>query len=191
VPGFDIDAALSWARFDPRRTRARRKDSELPFASAEEVAGQALMLDTCVYIDQMQGRAPDLVEQLVDTRHVNHSTVAIQELMHTIGVLHQEDSRTASVVGAVRAQIAAMPDHRVFTPDADVLGRAALLAGMLCRLQGYAQDARFKALQDCTLFLQAQKLGFTVLTRNIVEFDFLLQLVPTGRALFYRTADKV
>ena len=191
MPGFDIDAALRWARFDPSRTLARRNDPELPFASAEELAGQALLLDTCVYIDQMQGRAPDLVEQLIDTRHVNHSTVAIQELMHTVGRLRPEDSRTASVVGAVRTQIAAMPDHRVFTPDADVLGRAALLAGMLCRLQGYVQDARFKALQDCTLFLQAQKLGFTVLTRNIVEFDFLLQLVPTGRALFYRTAGKV
>jgi hypothetical protein len=191
VPGFDIDAARRWARFDPRHTLARRNDSELPFVSAEEVAGQALLLDTCVYIDQMQGRAPDLVEQLVDTRHVNHSTVAIQELMHTVGVLRPEDSRTASVVDAVRAQIAAMPDHRVFTPDADVLGRAALFAGMLCRLQGYAEDAKFKALQDCTLFLQAQKLGLTVMTRNIVEFDFLLQLVPTGRAIFYRTAHKV
>lgn len=188
---FDIDAALRWARFDPRHPLARRNDSELPFVSAEEVAGQALLLDTCVYIDQMQGRAPDLIEQLVDTRHVNHSTVAMQELMHTVGVLRPEDSRTASVVDAVRAQISAMPDHRVFTPDADVLGRAALLAGMLCRLQGYVKDAKLKALQDCTLFLQAQKLGFTVLTRNIVEFDFLLQLVPTGRALFYRTADKV
>lgn len=191
MPGFDIDAALRWARFDPRHTLARRNDCELPFASAEEVAGQALLLDTCVYIDQMQGRAPDLVEQLVDTRHVNHSTVAIQELMHTVGVLRPEDRRTASVVEAVQAQVAAMPDHRVFTPDADVLGRAALLAGMLCRLQGYVKDAKFKALQDCTLFLQAQKLGFTVLTRNIAEFDFLLQLVPTGRALFYRTAGKV
>jgi hypothetical protein len=188
VPGFDIDGARRWARFDPGHTLARRSDSELPFASTEEVAGQALLLDTCVYIDQMQGRAPDVVEQFVETRHVNHSTVAVQELMHTLGALRPEDSRTASVVGAVRTQIVAMPDHRVFTPDADVLGRAALLAGMLCRLQRYVQDARFKALQDCTLFLQAQKLGFTVLTRNIVEFDFLLQLVPTGRALFYRTA---
>lgn len=191
MPGFDIDAALRWPRFDPSRTLARSNDSELPFASAEEVAGQALLLDTCVYIDQMQGRAPDVVEQLVDTRHVNHWTFAIQELMHTVGVLRPEDRRTASIVEAVQAQVAAMPDHRVFTPDADVLGRAALLAGMLCRLQGYVQDAKFMALQDCTLFLQAQKLGLTVLTRNIVDFDFLLQLVPTGRALFYRTADKV
>ncbi len=47
---------------------------------------------------------------------------------------------------------------------------------------------RLKALQDCTLFLQAQKLGFTVLTANLTEFDLLIQLVPTGRALFYRKA---
>lgn len=188
MPAFDIEGALRWARFDPRRTLSRREDSALPFASEDELAGQALLLDTCVYIDQMQGRAPTLVEQLVETRHVNHSSVALQELLHTIGVLNPDDPRTPKVVGAVRTQVEAMPDHRVFTPDADVLGRAALLAGMLCRLQGYARDARFKALQDATLFLQAQKLGFTVLTANIVEFDYLLQLVPTGRVLFYRIA---
>jgi len=82
----------------------------------------------------------------------------------------------------------AVPDHRVFVPDADVLGRAALLAGILSRVQGYARDARLRALQDCVLFLQAQKLGFTVLTANLADFDYLLQLVPTGRALFYRPA---
>jgi len=41
-------------------------------------------------------------------------------------------------------------------------------------------------LQDCVLFLQAQKLGFTVLTANVSDFDLLLQLLPAGRALFYR-----
>lgn len=188
MPAFDIEGALRWARFDPRRTLSRREDGALPFADEDELAGQPLLLDTCVYIDQMQARAPMLVEQLVDTRHVNHSSVALQELLHTIGVLNPDDLRTAKVVDAVRTQIEAMPDHRVFTPDADVLGRAALLAGILCRLQGYARDARFKALQDATLFLQAQKLGFTVLTANIAEFDYLLQLVPTGRVLFYRVA---
>lgn len=186
MAGFDVDGAVRWAPFDPRKTLARRRDSELPFANADELAGQALLLDTCAYIDQMQGRAPAIVEALVDARHVNHSTVAIQELMHTPGVLNPADARTATVIDAVRSQIAAMPDYRVFAPDVDVLGRAALLAGILCRLQGYTRDDRFKALQDCTLFLQAHKLGFTVLTANIAEFDLLLQLVPTGRALFYR-----
>ena len=35
------------------------------------------------------------------------------------------------------------------------------------------------------LFLQALKLGFTLVTRNIAEFDYLLQLRPEGRVLFY------
>jgi hypothetical protein len=45
-----------------------------------------------------------------------------------------------------------------------------------CRLDG----------QDCVLFLQAQKLGLVVLTANVSDYDILLQLIPTGRALFYR-----
>ena len=188
MSSFDIAGALRWARFGQRGTLARRPDEALPFASDSELGGQALLLDTCVYIDQMQGRTPELVEQLIDTRQVNHSTVGVQELMHTVGVLDPGDIRTAGVVRTIQMQIEAMPDHRLFAPDADVLGRAALLAGVLSRSQGYARDARFKALQDATLFLQAQKLGFTVLTANIGDFDFLLQLVPTGRAIFYRRA---
>jgi hypothetical protein len=35
--------------------------------------------------------------------------------------------------------------------------------------------------------LQAQKLGCTVLTANISDYDYLLQLIPAGRVLFYRT----
>ena len=190
MAGFDVVAARRWAaRLDPRRTLARRPGAALPFASDDALVGQALLLDTCVYIDQMQGRAPRLVEHLVDTRQVNHSTVAIQELMHTVGVLDPADQRTLAAVEAVRGQIEAMPEHRIFAPDAEVLGRAALLAGILARLQGYARDARLKALQDCVLFLQAQKLGVTVLTANAAEFALLLQLVPTGRVLFYRTGD--
>ena len=134
----------------------------------------------------MQGRAPDLVADLIDARQVNHSTIVVQELMHTVGVLNPADFRSADVISGVQRQIGAMPEHRLFEPDANILGRAALLSGMLCRLQGYARDARFKALHDCTLFLQAQKIGSTVLTADISEFDYLLQLIPTGRVLFYR-----
>ena len=71
-------------------------------------------------------------------------------------------------------------------PDADVLGRAALLSGIVCRLQGYATGRRFRAVQDCVLFLQAQKLGLSVLTANVADFDVLLQLLQRGRVLFYR-----
>ncbi|HMN85175.1 MAG TPA: DNA-binding protein, partial [Bauldia sp.] len=134
----------------------------------------------------MQGRAPDSGGEFLKVRLSNHSTVAIQELMHTVGVLDPAHPGTRGVVRQIGILLRGMPAHRVFTPDADVLGRAALLSGILCRLQGYRKDAQLRALQDCLLFLQAQKLGLTVLTANVADFDCLLQLVPAGRVLFYR-----
>jgi predicted nucleic acid-binding protein len=183
---FDFDAARRWARFDPRKALARRHDGELPFVDASRTGGQGLLLDTCVYIDQMQGRSPPELDDLIAYRQVNHSTVAIQELMHTVGVLNPADRRTASVVAAVGRQIKAMPPHRIFAPDVEVLGRAALLSGILCRLQGYGAAGKLRTLQDCVLFLQAHKLGLAVLTTNVADFDILLQLVPAGHGLFYR-----
>lgn len=186
MSAFDLDAARRWARSFHTKTLSRRPDDELPFAREDQIGGQALLLDTCVYIDQMRGKTPLLVERLIDARPTNHSTVAIQELMYTIGVLRPDDPRSARATKEIEGHLNAMPPHRVFAPDPDVLARAALLSGVLCRLQGYANDTRIRALHDCVLFLQAQKLGFTVLTGNISGFDFLLQLVPTGRVLMYR-----
>ena len=186
MPEFNFAKARRWARFDPLRSLRRRADTELPFADQDEIAGSALLLDTGVYIHQMQGRAPEIVTDLVETRQINHSTIAVQELMHAVGILNPSDPRTANALSAIEHQITAMPEHRLFEPDVEVLGRAALLSGMLCRLQGYAKDDRFKPLHDCTLFLQAQKIGCTLLTANVAEFDYLLQLIPSGRVLFYR-----
>ena len=184
---FDFDAARRWARFDPHKTLARRGDNELPFVDPKLIAGQGLLLDTCVYIDQMQDRSPQMLDDLIAQRQVNHSTVAIQELMHTVGVLNPSDARTASVVAEIgESVIKAMPPHRIFAPDIEVLGRGALLSGILCRLQGYGKDAKLRPLQDCVLFLQAQKLGLVVLTADVSDYDILLQLIPTGRVLFYR-----
>jgi predicted nucleic acid-binding protein len=186
VAEFDFDAARRWARLDPQRTLARRGDDDLPFINASLIGGQGLLLDTCVYIDQMQDQSPQILDDLVAQRQVNHSTVAIQELMHTVGVLNPSDARTAGVIDEIGKQIKAMPPHRIFTPDTEVLGRAALLSGILCRLQGYEKDGKLRALQDCVLFLQAQKLGLVVLTDDASDYDILLQLIPAGRALFYR-----
>jgi predicted nucleic acid-binding protein len=186
MAAFDFDAALRWARFDPRTTLSRRSDDALPFVNENLIGGQGLLLDTCVYIDQMQDRSPVLLDDLVAARQVNHSTVAIQELMHSVGALKPEDARTSGVITRIGEQIRAMPPHRIFTPDVEVLGRAALLSGILCRLQGYEKDGKLRALQDCVLFLQARKLGLIVLTANVGDYDILLRLIPTGRALFYR-----
>ncbi|RWK56465.1 DNA-binding protein [Mesorhizobium sp.] len=183
---FDFVAAVRWSRFDPQKTLSRRPDEELPIVGNLVEAGQELLLDTCVYLDGLQGRTPEAVADLLDLRQVNHSTVAIQELMHTVGVLKPKHPGSAEAIKQIGTMIKDMPPHRVFAPDPDVLGRAALLSGMLCRLQGYKNDSRLRALQDCVLFLQAQKLGCTVLTGNITDFDYLLQLIPTGRVLMYR-----
>lgn len=185
---FDFDASVRWARFDPRRTLSRRPDADLPFVADQAEAGRELLLDTCVYIDGLQGLAPDVVAELLKVRLSNHSTVAVQELMHTVGVLDPTHPGTRNVIQQIRALLQGMPAHRIFTPDADVLGRAAHLSGILCRLQGYHHNAKLRALQDSVLFLQAQKLGFSVLTANVADFDYLLQLVPAGRVLFYRRA---
>ena len=56
-----------------------------------------------------------------------------------------------------RTLVLSMSAHRTFVPDADVLGRAALLSGTLSRLQSYANDRKLRALHDRVLFLQAQK----------------------------------
>lgn len=183
---FDFDDAVRWGRFDPQRTLARRSDAELPFILEEPQAGSEVLLDTCVYIDSLQGRAPEALLALLDIRKANHSTVAIQELMHTVGVLDPKHPQTKTAIRQIRTVLRAMRPHRVFAPDADLLGRAALLSGMLCRLQGYDKNARLRALQDCVLFLQSSKLGLTLVTGNVKDFDYLLQLIPSGRVLFYR-----
>jgi hypothetical protein len=107
--------------------------------------------------------------------------------MHTVGVLNPSDARTATVVDVIGKQIREMPRHRIFAPDTEVLGRAALLSGILCRLQGYEKDGKLRALQNCVLFLRAQKLGLVVLTANVGDYDILLQLISTGRVLFRRS----
>lgn len=183
---FDVDAALRSLRGFSTKTLARRPDDQLPFANEGELGGQALLLDTCVYIDRLQGKAPTLVKRIMDGRQSNHSAVCIQELAHTLGVLRPDDPRTPSVHKAVAEVIRSMPAHRILTPDADVLGRAAVLNGTLCRLQGYRSDHRLRCLHDCTLYLQALKSGLVLLTRNIADYDFCQRLFPGGKVLFYR-----
>lgn len=147
--------------------------------------GASLLLDTSVYIDRLQGKLPTVVKELIEIRLVNHSTIALAEMMHSVGRLDPLDPRTPETIETIGHAIKLMHTHRLFEPDADIIGRAAILGGILSRVQGYQKDDRLRAVNDCILFLQAAKLGLTILSRNIRDFDFLLQLFPTGRVLFY------
>lgn len=184
MPDFDFRSAARLAR--PTGALRRRADADLPILTRADLAGPGVILDTCVYIDQLKGALDPLVERLIESRHVHHSTVVIQELMHTVGVLDPGHATTAGVIGAIETIVESMPAHRIRVADVNTLGRAAVLSGVLCRIQGYRDDHRRKALQDCVLFLQARKDGLTVVTRNITDFDYLLQLMPEGRVLMYR-----
>lgn len=43
-------------------------------------------------------------------------------------------------------------------------------------------------VNDALILLQAQSLGAAVLTANIADFDFLTQIIPGARVVFYRAA---
>lgn len=164
-----------------------RPHDKLVFVDDKVSAGAPLLLDTGVYIHQLKGRTPSGLDVLVRARLVNHSVVAVQEMMHALGVLDPADARTKTSASAIRGLVDAIPTHRLFAPTSDVMLDAAVYAGVLCRLRGYAKDQRMKALHDCTLFLQARGLGSTLVTANVGDFDLLQQMQPDGHVLFYRT----
>jgi hypothetical protein len=56
---------------------------------------------------------------------------------------------------------------------------------LLARLQSYGKNEQRKAPNDALIFLTAAKNGCTVFTRNLSEFDLLMQLDPKGKVIFY------
>src|SRR5215218_8538351 len=74
ILSFDLADALRRTR--PQRVSSpitRRRDNDLPFVPDQIEAGRELMLDTCVYIDIVQGRVPQIVDNLLVARISNHS----------------------------------------------------------------------------------------------------------------------
>lgn len=190
---MNFDLARSLRRFKPERRVAplgRRPESELPLVSEKTAGSAELLLDTCVYIDNLQDRLPSAVDNLLATRLSNHSGVALSELTHLFGRLDPRDARTDAVLAKIRAAISTVPPHRLTSPSIKVLGEAGILAGLVSRLAGVDSGRRQALLNDAALFLQALEQGQTLLTRNIREFDWFDQLLPTGRLLFYRVTER-
>jgi len=187
---LSFDLARSMRKFKPeRRTAAltRRPEKVLPFVSENMAGGAELLLDTCVYIDDLQNRTPPAVDNLLATRLSNHSGIALAELLHLFGRLDPRDTRTEAALGKIRAVISILPRHRLKRPSVNALGEAGILAGLVARLASVEQGREYALLNDATLYLQAVEQGQTLLTRNVREFDWFDQLVPSGRVLFYRT----
>jgi hypothetical protein len=188
---FDLGGTLRSLK--PQRysgTLKRRADEDLPWVADEPAIGGALFLDTTVYLDVLQGRSPNEVDRLLSYRLCHHSSVCLSELTHIFGRLDPKHASTKAVLETLEATVEDVPQHRLHAPDAAVWGQAGVLAGLLFRLsnlpKGEGHERRF--VNDALVFLQARQLGASVLTGNVRDYDFLTQILPTGRIILYRTS---
>ena len=187
ILSFDLKRSLRRLKPTRRTTRlARRPDAALPFIGEKTTGGPELLLDKCVYIDILQDRAPVGLQTLLTARLCNHSGIALAELTHLFGRLDPQDHRTRPVMADISAMILDMPVHRLAAPSTHALGKAGILAGLTARLTGTEPGQAL--LNDAALYLQAIEQGQTLVTRNVREFDWFDQLLPSGRVLLYRQA---
>lgn len=165
----------------------RRTDAELPFVSSSDAApGPAVLLDTTVYVDTLQGSLPSQVEAILRARHLVHVTVAVAELAHNLGRLDPTRPGNAGRIAEIEGTIADIPPRGLETPTAGVALEAGILAGLVFRLGGFGAGQEVAALNDATIYLHALDRGHAVLTRNVRDFDAMNQIVPGGRMLLYR-----
>ena len=115
-----------------------------------------------------------------------HSPVTEAELSAAIGLLDPTHPETREIAEQIAAIIERRPSYRTIVPDPAIWRQAGIMSGILARLQGYGRDHRRRALNDALLFTTARKHGCAVLTRNILDFDLLQQLDPSGRVLYYK-----
>jgi predicted nucleic acid-binding protein len=116
-----------------------------------------------------------------------HLSVVLGELSHHFGRLDPAHPQTRGHLAELADVIADIPGHRIDDAvSARVLLEAGILSGLVFRLGGFQGGQEVAALNDATLYLHALERGYTVLTRNIRDFDFMNQIVPAGRMLLYR-----
>jgi predicted nucleic acid-binding protein len=185
---FELSRALR--RIKPNKIATvpmRRSESPLPRLDDAARPGRELLLDTTVYIDVLQGRAPDALKSLLRVRPTNHSSVILGELTYLFGRLDPNDIRTPAVLRAAARAIDTIPAHRLTTPSVRATGEAGIMAGVIARLRSVSTREP-ATLNDALLYAQALERGLVVLTRNTHDFDLFDRLWPSGSVLFYQTA---
>jgi len=165
---------------------ARRGDANLPFVTEDTLTGRELLVDTCVYIDVLQGRTPQEVDRMLQTRIVNHSTIALAELTYPFGALDPAHPGTAGALKQLGRTIDDIPRHRLSAPSPRACAEAGMLAGLVTRLTGERNTVA--RLNDAMLFLQAAESGCALLTGNVSDFDWFDQLLPGASVLLYRSS---
>ena len=186
----DFERTLRRLKPDKRRQQLKpRKESALAFLGTGVVKPRSLLYDTTVYVDILQGRFPTAEEALLRAADAWHSTVAESKLASACALLDPAHANTRDIIKQVTAIIDRIQPHRTIAPDREIWRDAGILTGAIARLQGIPRSDRRRILNDALIFATARKHGHTVLTRNIIDFDFLQQLDPSGRVTFYRFPD--
>jgi predicted nucleic acid-binding protein len=163
-----------------------RKAADLQFLGGSGAQARTFLYDTTVYIDILQDRFPKTHESALRSSDAWHSSVAEAELAAACALLDPAHSSTQVVIKQILEVANRIPRHRLISPDEEIFRDAGILTGTLARLQKISKSDRRRIFNDALIFASARKYGHTVLTRNIIDFDFLQQLDPTGRVMFYR-----
>lgn len=167
----------------PLRYRLR---AELPFVYAAEQSRPKLLFDTTVYIDKLQQKFPTKIDDWVRKCEQWHSPITEAELAYACGRLDPRHAQTTHVIEKIRGAIEKRSVSRILEVDREIWQEAAVLCGILARLQQHEKSETSRLLNDALIFFTAQKHECTVLTRNVRDFDLMLQIVPSGRVLFYQ-----
>jgi predicted nucleic acid-binding protein len=184
---MEIDELLRRCRFAlSKADLPAQADSNFLFLADAPAGGERIMLDTCVILDQLQGRLPRDIEERIRARVIYHSPIVLGELAFLFGRLDPSDARTSDATREVRTLLAGIGTHRIFDLTHDDTMRGMVLAGCMARILGYNKQDRRKAQNDAILAAQASRLGCLVVTRNIRDFDRLGQLDERLKVAFYR-----
>ena len=185
-----IDLRRSLRRIKPEKwtgSLAPRNAGDLDFVDVAAPFGPPLLLDTCVYLDTLEGRLPVVAKDLIKSRPVRHVSIVLGELTHFFGRLPPSPAN-AVVLEKLRSALDFIDPRQLNEPSAGVSLEAGILCGLVFRLGGFQVGQEVAALNDATIFLHALEQGLTVLTRNHNDFDRMNQIVPGGKVLFYKPA---
>ena len=188
-PSLNSDFRATLRRLKPEKRRGQlkpRDECDLDFIETTSKKPRKLLYDTTVYIDILQNRFPQGGEFMLRAAEAWHSPVTEAELSAAIGLLDPGHPGTSEIIEQITAVLERRPSYRTIVPDPEIWREAGILSGILGRLQGYGKDQRRRALNDALLLASAGKHGCVVLTRNVVDFDLLQQLDPSGGVLFYK-----
>jgi predicted nucleic acid-binding protein len=174
----------------PRKPLAYRPADTLPFLDLAKPLPRNLLLDGTVYVDELQGRLPRDAETLLRAATLWHSPVTAAKLAIGIGHLDPRHAETKRAIAAITESIERRPVHRSLAPDSDIWVEAGIAAGMLARSQDHAAADRGRVLNDALLLFTAARHGCTLLTRDVRDFDLLLQIAPAAQVLFYARSSR-